>query len=282
MNIHSSAKNEIAPFLEKLPIPASHSHKGQNGKLLIIGGSELFHAAVIWAAEMAAHMVDMVHVSSTEENNEVIRSLKKIFRNGIVIPQKDIPSYAEEDDVILMGPGMVREAETARFTQNVLLSQPRKQFVLDAGALQMLQLEWISDREVPLILTPHAGEFERLFGVSLLDKPEHEVKQIVQETAARTRVTLLVKMGYDVISNGEETVTVYGGNAGLTKGGTGDVLAGLTASLFTKTDALSSAVLASYVLKSAADSLYQESGYWFSVSQLISTIPHILKNLHYN
>src|SRR4030042_3221729 len=95
--------------IKKSFIQKPDSHKGQNGKILIIGGSSLFHSASIWAAEIASYFVDIVHYSSTVENNEVFLALKKKFRNGIVVSQKDLLHYIQEDDAILVGPGMIRE-----------------------------------------------------------------------------------------------------------------------------------------------------------------------------
>ncbi len=78
MIVKTSDFDTIKPYLRQLSIPAVNSHKGQNGKLMIIGGSGLFHSASIWAAEIASHFVDMVHYSSTPENNQILLSLKKI------------------------------------------------------------------------------------------------------------------------------------------------------------------------------------------------------------
>ena len=61
----------------KLYIPAEDSHKGQNGKLLIIGGSHLFHAASLWALKVASRIVDMVFYSSVPENNELVMKMKE-------------------------------------------------------------------------------------------------------------------------------------------------------------------------------------------------------------
>src|SRR3989338_11306041 len=95
-------------FLKKLYLPKEDSHKGQNGRLLIIGGSHLFHSASLWALKVASRIVDLVHYSSVEENNEIVRKLREEFRDGIVVHRKDLESYIEEDDCILIGPGMVR------------------------------------------------------------------------------------------------------------------------------------------------------------------------------
>src|SRR3989344_2811517 len=94
--------------LKSLFLPPSDSHKGQNGRLLIIGGSHLFHAASLWALKVASRIVDLVHYSSVAENNEIVAKLKEEFRDGIVVKREAIESYIEEDDCVLIGPGMVR------------------------------------------------------------------------------------------------------------------------------------------------------------------------------
>lgn len=109
MFIKTSDINLIKPFVKQFVLPKSNSHKGQNGRVLIIGGSSLFHSSSIWAAEIASYFVDIVHYCSTKENNDIFLSLKKKFRNGIVIEQKDIDEYVKEDDVVLVGPGMLRK-----------------------------------------------------------------------------------------------------------------------------------------------------------------------------
>ena len=108
MFIKTTEVEVVRQFLQKLYIPPANSHKGQNGKVLIIGGSKLFHAASLWAAEVASHFADMVHYASTKENESVFLALKTMFRNGIVVEQSQIPNYVREDDAVLIGPGMVR------------------------------------------------------------------------------------------------------------------------------------------------------------------------------
>src|SRR3990172_8035269 len=95
--------------ISQIILPPKGSHKGQNGRLLIIGGSHLFHAASLWSLTVASRIVDLVHYSSVPENNEMVRRAKEEFRNGIIIPREHIEEYIEEDDVILIGPGMIRD-----------------------------------------------------------------------------------------------------------------------------------------------------------------------------
>lgn len=284
MIIKTSDSNSIKPFIDKLYLPPPSSHKGQNGKVLVIGGSSLFHSASIWAAETASHFVDMVHYSSTEENNEIVLSLKKKFRNGMVIHQKDIENYIKEDDAILLGPGMIRgktkEATyTRELTQRLIQDFPNKKFVFDAGALQMMDKEWLKLLKVRPILTPQTKEFESLFAQSIHQMTVEQKASVVAEKAKKYNCAILLKTVVDIISDGEEVFIIEGGNPGLTKGGTGDVLAGLAVNFFAKNNAVISAVLSSYILKKSADRLFLDKGYWYNINDIIDAIPRVLSAL---
>lgn len=299
-HIKTSESESFSSFFETLVLPQSDSHKGQNGKLLVVGGSSLFHAASLWAAEVSSHFVDMVHYSSTKENEEIFFSLKKKFRNGIIVSRKDLFNYAAEDDAVLIGPGMVRddmlkhedlvpkdelfelqnEASFTYFvTQHLIQDLPFKKFVFDAGALQMMEAEWLLKLKTKPIITPHQLEFERLFATSIQELSLEEKSKIVQQKAKEFNVVIMLKAVNDIVSDGEEVYSIEGGNAGLTKGGTGDVLSGLTASLYTKNDPLQSALIASILLKKSADILSLTKGYWYNVDDIIEQIPLTLKKL---
>ncbi|MDA1316642.1 MAG: NAD(P)H-hydrate dehydratase [bacterium] len=280
ISIQSSDISGVESVLKQLYIPEANSHKGNNGKALIIGGSSLFHSASLWSAEIASHFVDMVHYASTKENNEIFVNLKSLFHNGIVVRQEDIDAYVEEDDAVLIGPGMVRgedeEASYARaLTHRLLKDFPHKRFVIDAGALQMINAAWLKELKEPAIITPHKKEFKQLFDIDVSELSEEEIALIVQQKAHEYSCIILLKSIQDYISDGEEVYIVRGGNQGLTKGGSGDILAGLTVGLFSKSEALVAAVSASYGIKTAADELYNEKGYWYNMEDIIDTIPGI-------
>jgi len=261
--------------IKTLYIPPPESHKGQNGKLLIIGGSHLFHAASLWALTVASRIVDLVHYSSVPENNELITRIKKEFRDGIVIPRSEVESYIEEDDCILIGPGMTRDEETKTLTDRLLTAHPNKQWVIDAGALQMMEIAHIPHGA---ILTPHHKEFDGLLAkdpASVGETTEERVSMFAQ----RHTCTVLVKGHADIASNGKETVQIAGGNAGMTKGGTGDVLAGLIASLACKNDLWLATLAGSFINKKAGDALYVTVGPYFNATDLANQIPKTMKEL---
>lgn len=254
--------------VKKLRVPEPDSHKGQNGRLLIIGGSHLFHAASLWSLTVASHIVDLVHYASVPENNEIVRQAKEEFRNGIVICRDDVESYIEEDDAILIGPGMTRDDETKMLTNTLLEKFPNKQWIIDAGALQMMDLALIPKHA---ILTPHHGEYSHSFG-----------NDEVLDVAKKYQCIVLLKGEKDIACTPDECRIIEGGNPGMTKGGTGDVLAGLIAALATTNDPFVSTIAGSFINKKAGDALYATVGPYFNATDLANEIPVTMKRILLN
>ncbi len=253
--------------IQSIYTPPPDSHKGQNGRLLIIGGSHLFHAASLWALEVASRIVDLVHYCSVPENNELV---KQYFRSGIVVSREDVEEYIQEDDCILIGPGMMRDAETQQLVNTLLPKFPKKQWVIDAGALQMVDPALIPAGS---ILTPHHGEFEDL---CVRMNIENHTPQHVAEAL---ECTVLLKGQTDTVCSPVECRQIEGGNAGMTKGGTGDVLAGLIAALACKNDPWLATLAGSYINKKAGDELYKTVGPFFNATDLATQIPKTMKEL---
>lgn len=244
-------------YLSQIVRPKIDSRKGENGRVLVIGGSRLFHAASYWAACMTSKMVDMVHFSSpTMENNDLMRvRAKEGFWEGIVVPWEDVGHYIEEDDCILIGPGMERGEETKQIVNMLLKQYPGKRWVVDGGALQEVD---------PLLLNKN-----------MIVTPNKREQDILADQVS-TEVTVLAKGEKDVVSGHGKQVEIEGGSAGMTKGGTGDVLAGIVAGLYAKSEALPSCIVASKVNKSAGERLEKKVGIYFSASDLIGELQKVL------
>lgn len=300
--------NQFEPYeLKKLYIPSPQSHKGQNGKLLVIGGSHLFHAASLWALTVASKIVDMVFYSSVQENNEIVHELKKEFRSGIIVPRDKIEDYIHEADAVLIGPGMMRsensefrihnselknlnninqladEGEQSYFLTKYLLGKyPRKKWVIDAGALQMMEPEWLLPLEGNAVITPHIGELDRVESRIKNQELRKSLKNKSLEEKAlffakEYNCICLLKGAEDTVCSPQKCLTVKGGNAGMTKGGTGDVLAGLVGSLACNNDLWLAATAASYLNKKAGESLFKKVGLYFNSSDLAEEIPRVMK-----
>ena len=278
-------------ILKKLYIPPPNSHKGQNGKLMVIGGSRLFHAASLWSLKVASRILDMVYYSSVPENNEIVQRAKQEFRNGIIVKRKNLDSYINEADCILIGPGLPRiegqevgDDDTKELTESLLKKYPEKKWVIDGGSLQTMDPQFIPKNA---ILTPHHKEFELLkfkvqnskFKITIQNlKLEEQVRIFAKEYSC----TVLLKGPTDVVCDKNKCVGIKGGNAGMTKGGTGDVLAGLIAALYCKNDdQFLVASAGSFINKKAGENLFKKVGYYFNSSDLVDEIPRVMKSLSF-
>lgn len=287
--------DQLSSYLNQIHLPLPNSHKGQNGKVMIIGGSQLFHAASQWALLVTSRLVDMVFYASIPSNNELIQQAKAHFANGIVIPRSEIENYIEEADVVLIGPGMERNNSSNNYSQltthnlqlsvedwnsntekivNYLLSKyPHKKWVIDAGALQMVDPTLLNER---CIITPHQKEFEWL--MKKVDT-DFSLENFAVEKLNNCIVLLkgVVDLVYLPTPDSRFPTPISGGNAGMTKGGTGDVLAGLVAGLYCFTDnPVAAAIVASSINKHAGDELYQQVGPFFNATDLANQIPKTL------
>lgn len=283
--------------------PKAISHKGDNGRLLVIGGSKLFHAAVFWSADVASRFVDLVHYTSpAKENNDLVRlKMKSQFWNGIVVDWQFVETYIQEDSAVVIGPGMPREegrmlgdVSTAEVTDILLARYPDKRWVVDGGALQELNLELLNES---MIITPHQKEMERILTklknpdlsveeykslVEAINNPRakhfEDLFQYLQELSVTLKgVTILLKGIRDIVVNKDEAIIIEGGNEGLTKGGSGDVLAGLVGSFYCHNAAHLSAASASFVLKKAADKIYETAGPYYNTTDLVDAISFVMK-----
>lgn len=266
----TTKNSAVKQAFDQLVVPKSSSHKGENGKMVFIGGSELFHAPVKWSLDTASRFVDMLFYSSVPQNEQLITEAKQHFWNGIVIPQGQVEDYITEADVVLIGPGMERTEETAQQVNALLMQFPQKKWVVDAGALQMADPELFTDT---MIITPHSKELERV--------ATHEQKT-TQETIqylTSKGVSILLKGETDTIYVQDEMITISGGHPGMTKGGTGDVLAGVLAGLYATNTAKTALVVSSVVNKRAGETLASQQGPFFNASDLAARIPKTFHSL---
>ncbi len=281
--------------LKKLYRPRKDSGKEDNGQVTIIGGSKLFHGAPIFALKVASRIVDMVFFSSPEPSTgEVAEKIKSQLNSFIWVPFNEIEEYIKKSDAVLIGPGLMRfhkETENRKqktegrkgkevldqagrkskeITERLLEKFPDKQWVIDAGSLQVMEAKYIPQNA---ILTPNEREFRLLFGAEVGSQPSP--RQLL-DIAKKYSCIIVFKNVETLVCSPKECVVVKGGNAGMTKGGTGDVLAGLAVALAAKNPPLLAACGASYLTKKAADELHKRVGFSYNADDLAEEVPRVL------
>jgi ADP-dependent NAD(P)H-hydrate dehydratase len=261
------------------------SRKGDNGKVLVVGGSYLYHGAPILSSLAALRTgADLVYTCVPKINVSPTRAYSP---NLIVIPLVDskltrgavhklVGIIPQELDSATIGMGLgIQDREALKMLVKVLLDRGIM-LSLDASALVPEILNEVKDKKV--VVTPHAGEFKRLFG----ELPSDNVKQrtaMVQKCAKNNGVTILLKGPTDVVSDGTETFLNPKNLASMTVGGTGDVLSGVVAAMVAKNKNPLQAASAAVLVNGRAGAMAQKkNGLHIVATDLLDFIPVIMKS----
>lgn len=232
-------------ILNALPARRAESHKGDYGRLLVIGGSAAYpHAPVLAAAGALRAGVGLLTLAAPETCRAAAaaHAPEAIFP---AIPLTDDGTLSwealeaagiapERYDGIVLGPGLNRTPDTAYLTETLLSRYPGR-LLLDADALTLLA-ELGEPPDPPegqrRILTPHPGEAARLAGVSI-GTIQRDRLRAVRDLADRYRATVVLKgSGTLVCEPDGEPWLNRTGNPGMAAGGSGDVLAGVIGALW--------------------------------------------------
>lgn len=272
----------------------SSSHKGNNGRVLIVGGSSEYSGAPAIAGMAAIGAgCDLVYVAAPHDAAQAIKStspdliVKSLEGDKLSLKHLDeILKLSENVDAILIGPGAGIDDETSKLF-NVLVTKIKKPIVLDADSLKQVDLSLIKNRN-DVILTPHIFEFKSFFKVSddlKLDIDSYDFKKVdeniteFQQIVRKIKSSVIVKGQYDLILSGTKFRINKSGNSGMTVGGTGDALAGIACGLLAQNlNSFDSACLATFINGVAGDEAFEEKGNGFSATDLVSHIGSVIKN----
>ncbi|EMA12408.1 bifunctional ADP-dependent NAD(P)H-hydrate dehydratase/NAD(P)H-hydrate epimerase [Haloarcula marismortui] len=253
------------------------SHKGDNGEVLVVGGGPYTGAPALTAQAALRSGADLVRVACPAV---VAREIQSYSENLIMRPFDGdylaphhvdrLAELAADHDTLIVGPGLGNADATLDAVAD-LLSGFAGTAVVDADALSVVP---DTETDADLVCTPHQGELLGMGGETAEDWRERA--DLVESFAAEVGQTLLVKGPYDIVSNGERTRVGRTGNPGMTVGGTGDVLAGVTGALASVQDPLDAAAIAAYTVGSVGDRVVDDRGYGLVATDLLGEIPSVL------
>jgi len=280
-----AAKNLTLSIVKKfIPARKSKSRKGDNGVVLVIGGSYIYHGAPILSSIAALRCgTDLVYTSVPNINVTPTRSISP---NLIVIPLVDqkltrgavnklLGALPRNLDSATIGMGLAIQERNALLHLVKSLLDRDVRLSLDASALIPEVLPLLTNKNV--VITPHAGEFKRIFGESPSNSKTARIK-LVEKKAKENGITVLLKGATDVISNGYITYLYEKRIPAMTVGGTGDVLSGLVAGLLSKNrNALESAAAATFVNGMAGKVVQKKLGLHMTSMDLLNEIPNTMK-----
>lgn len=266
------------------------SHKGEYGKLLVVAGSKIFPGAPVVIGMAALRSgVDNIFFTGPQRSMDVVARWYPTF---ISLPLDcdyintnhldDVFDFAKDMRVnaLAIGPGLWRTEKT-RKTVLKMIDGFEIPMVIDADAIRALGDDCKPILGKKAIITPHSNEFEELTGVKIGTKVEERVKA-VKAAAKEIGVTIILKGNTDVISDGKRVALNKTGNVYMTKGGFGDMLAGICGALMArrqnKVDVYDAACAGAYINGKAGDLAAKDKKEGLMVTDAIEKIPEVISS----
>ncbi|MFW9924067.1 MAG: NAD(P)H-hydrate dehydratase [Candidatus Thorarchaeota archaeon] len=261
------------------------SHKGENGTVLVVGGSEKYSGAPILASRAALRTgADLVITCIPEVIAEAVRSdspniIVREFEGEYFNKEHndEILEIFDKFDSMVIGPGIGEHDETISMVLDLIERCPaEKPIIVDADALKALKQKLTLAKQKKILVTPHAGEFKILFNtappIDLLER-----KEFVKKIAKEHSLTILLKGKYDIISDGIKSKINRTGHEGMTTGGTGDVLAGILGEISAiNKDTFYSACSSAYLAGKAGEFAAEDFGNSLLATDVIEKIAEVL------
>ena len=254
----------------RYPIPKDESHKGQNGKLLVIGGGPYTGAPSMAGMAALRVGVDLVHIATPESSFQSVASASQSYIvHKLKGDRLDIGSVgylidmSKDMDAVLIGPGLGTDEGTRKAIVE-FIEICDKPMVVDADGVTSFRG---SIPKKDIIFTPHRAEFEKL------------ARGTEPSVFAEKNQCIIVLKGHtDVITDGKRTRKNTAGTPAMTVGGTGDVLAGTIAGLLAKgMTPFDAGCLGAYICGRAGEKSFDEFSYGLLATDIIDNIARVLR-----
>jgi NAD(P)H-hydrate epimerase len=230
--------------------------------------------------------VDLAFTASPEKTAHDIASISpdliSIKLEGTHLNFSNLSSlkeYLSKVDAVVLGPGLGLHEETKSFVEKFVkaVEDAGKPMLLDADGLKAFA-DFKRKLKVPLVLTPHAGEFAILTGGQLPDDMRGRI-DAVKKAASQLGAVILLKGATDIVSDGKRLKLNFTGNPGMTVGGTGDVLSGVVGALLSqKVGAFEAATAGAFINGAAGDFVASKLGYHMVATDLLEYLPKVIND----
>jgi len=268
------------------PIPKSQSHKGDNGKVLIIGGGPYVGAPALVGLSALRTGSDLVYIATPKRVGKLVSSFSpnlivKNLNSDFLIPGDltSIREFLDRCNAVVIGPGLGNAKETREAIIKIveIFVDHNVPLVIDADAIISIGENLDIIRNSKTVVTPHKMEFGKLTGIILPEDIDNKVK-IVQEWAENLGISIFLKGYIDVLSNGKTTKINKIHNKAMTVGGTGDVLAGIIGALLSKgVEPFNAIRISAFLNGEAGNNVFDKKSYGLLATDIIEELPFVLK-----
>ncbi len=274
-----------------LPFRTTSSHKGDYGRVLVVGGSLGMAGAACLTAEAVIRAGAGLVTLAVPEGiyNPVASKLTEVM--VVTVPQtlegtpaKEalpvIGDMLERAEVLAIGPGLSTNPETTELVR-AIVARSNRPVVLDADGLNAFvgHTDLLSKARKPLVITPHPGEMSRLAGMSTEAVQQDRLQQ-ARRWASAWGAVLVLKGAKTIVASPDGTTYINTtGNPGMATGGSGDVLTGIVAGLLAQgMDPAEAAAAGAYLHGAAGDAAAREKGMMGLVAgDILTALPGVTK-----
>ncbi|OYT35221.1 MAG: NAD(P)H-hydrate dehydratase [Candidatus Aenigmarchaeota archaeon ex4484_52] len=260
------------------------SHKGENGKLLIVGGSPNYVGAPVLSALAAIRCgIDLAVIATETQTgfainsyspNLIVWKFKKYNKEAI----NQILNWASSFDVVLIGNGLGKENIdfAVKLIETIKEKYKNKKLVIDAEAIKALKKAHLKSTK-NIIATPHKKEFEYLIDKYIKDIDKKNYKKKLIDFCKEFKGVVVLKGKEDLICKSKEIKINKTGNCAMSVGGTGDVLAGIISALFCiSNDDFNSAKTGAYICGKIGDLAFSDKSFGLIATDIIEKIPEAM------
>ena len=275
-----------------IPARGPNSHKGDFGRLLIIGGGSRYVGAPALVGLAALRSgVDLAIVAAPERTAWTVNSLSPDLITVKLqchdLEKSALPVISEEirhSSAVVIGPGLGDSPKTTEavidLAYDLKENHHKLPVLFDADALKALSHQRSLLKDMPWVVTPHAGEFKILTGKEVPDDLQARAEQ-ARHAAQELGCVFLLKGHVDVIASPVGAFRLNRtGNPGMTVGGTGDVLSGIIGAFLSQgAEPFKAAAAGAWICGRAGDLCMPERGYEFVASDVIDKLPDVFKEV---
>ncbi len=229
----------------ELPVRDPNGHKGTFGDVLFIAGAASYFGAPYFSAlsfmkagggyaRLAAPKSVTPFIGN--KGSEIVFVPQPETASGSIAleSKKELLALAQQEDFIVIGPGLSLNDETQELVWK-LVKEIDKPILIDGDGITAVskQIDILKERKAPTILTPHPGEMSRITGKSIAEIDENKI-QVLQETTTDLNSFIVLKGAHSLIGcPGGRVCINLSGNSGMASAGSGDVLTGTIAAMYT-------------------------------------------------
>lgn len=282
---------EESDVMKMIPSRKMNGYKYSSGKVFALAGSEgLTGAAYLCSQSALISGSGAVILGIADSLNTILaRKLTEVMTMPLPETEEHTLSLAGYEkikekikwsDCLLIGPGVSKNSDTLNLITKII-NENDVPIVLDADGLSAFKNAKTKKRKNKIILTPHLGEFASLLGISI-DELKNDFYKYTVTYAKEKKIVLILKGSPSVITDGEYFYINSSGSPVLSTAGSGDVLSGIIASLYSRTcDALNSGIAGVYIHGKSADLIPQnkKNNFTYKATDVINKIPQAVNSI---